>query len=32
LILDLLAQILDDAVEYELLTANPARGAGGASR
>jgi integrase len=26
MILDLLAQILDDAVEYELLTANPARG------
>jgi hypothetical protein len=24
--LDLLAQILDDAVEYELLTATPARG------
>jgi hypothetical protein len=28
----LLAQILDDAVDYELLTANPARGAAGASR
>ena len=26
MILDLLAQILDDAVEYELLFANPARG------
>ena len=26
MVLDLLAQILDDAVEYELLTANPARG------
>lgn len=26
MMLDLLAQILDDAVEYELLTANPARG------
>jgi integrase len=26
MILDLLAQILDDAVEYGLLTANPARG------
>jgi integrase len=26
MILDLLAQILGDAVEYELLTANPARG------
>src|SRR3954470_15603496 len=26
MILDLLAQILDDAVEYELLSANPARG------
>ena len=26
MILDLLAQILDDAVEYELLDANPARG------
>jgi integrase len=26
MVLDLLAQILDDAVEYELLAANPARG------
>jgi site-specific recombinase XerC len=26
MILDLLAQVLDDAVEYELLAANPARG------
>jgi integrase len=26
MILDLLAQVLDDAVEYELLSANPARG------
>src|SRR3954451_21847478 len=26
MVLDLLAQVLDDAVEYELLTANPARG------
>ena len=26
MMLDLLAQILDDAVEHRLLTANPARG------